>query len=80
RKPESAEASGIGLLAAEPQRSCQNGEPVNPIKAGEAPMDVTPAVRRQPVEAGSSGDGFVYGTTSPRLRDVGAEVRDPDNR
>lgn len=80
RKPEALEASGIGLLAAEPQRSCQNGEPVSPIKSGEMPVDVTPAVRREPVEAGSPADGFVYGTTAPRLRDVGADVRDPDNR
>ncbi len=79
RKPEAREASGIGLLAAEPQRSCRNGEVVSPImQKSEEPALATPVVRSPP--AGVPAPGFVYGTTSPTLRDVGAEVRDPDNR
>jgi hypothetical protein len=81
RKPEVRDASGIGLLAAEPQRSCRNGEPVSPIKSmGETEVIVTPAVRTAPVEAGATRPGFTYGNASPGLRDVGADIRDPDNR
>jgi hypothetical protein len=79
RKPEAREASGIGLLAAEPQRSCQNGEVVSPImQKSEEPDFATPVVRTPP--AGAPGDRFMYGTASPQVRDVGADVRDPDNR
>ena len=79
RKPEAREASGIGLLAAEPQRSCQNGEVVSPImQKSEEPAFATPVVRTPP--AGAPAERFMYGTTSPQVRDVGADVRDPDNR
>lgn len=81
RKPEAREASGIGLLAAEPQRSCQNGEIVSPIKAGaETPAIATPALRTAPADSEVPSQGFMYGTTAPKIRDVGAEARDPDNR
>jgi hypothetical protein len=80
RKPEAREVSGIGILAAEPQRSCQNGEPVSPIKKGEAPTMATPAVRKEPVETLTPAEGMAYGSATLRLREVGAEIRDPDNR
>lgn len=76
RKPEARDASGIGLLTAEPQRSCQNGEMVTPIKAsGAEPAVATPSVRSNPAD-----QGFLYSTTTPALRDVGTQARDPDNR
>lgn len=79
RKPEAREATGIGLLAAEPQRSCRNGEVVSPImRKSEDPGLATPVVRTPPV--GAPPERFMYGTTTPTLRDVGTEVRDPDNR
>jgi hypothetical protein len=81
RKPETRDASGLGLLAAEPQRSCQNGEAVSPIKESrDEPVVAAPVVRVTPGSPAATGSGFVYGTTSPQLRDVGADVRDPDNR
>jgi TPR repeat protein len=80
RKPEARDASGIGLLSAEPERSCQNGEVVTPIKAsGAPPVMAAPAVRTAPAAA-PADQGFIYGTTSPTLRDVGTEARDPENR
>lgn len=79
RKPEAREAAGIGLLAAEPQRSCQNGEIVSPIKSGaREPAVATPVVRTPP--AANPPQDFMYGTTAPTLRDVGTQARDPDNR
>lgn len=77
RKPEVREASGLGLLAAGPERSCQNGEAVGPIKAFDPG-----ATTRDPVEAAPANppQGFVYGTTAPKLRDVGSAVGDPQNR
>ena len=78
RKPEAREASGIGLLAAEPHRSCRNGEVVSPImQRGEDPAVAAPAVRTVPA---TSEPSFSYGTATPSLRDVGTQVRDPNNR
>jgi TPR repeat protein len=78
RKPEAREASGLGLLATGPERTCRNGERVGPIKGLEdaavaAPLKPVPATTLTP-------QGFMYGTTTPKLRDVGGEIRDPDNR
>jgi hypothetical protein len=78
RKPEAREASGLGLLATGPERTCRNGERVGPIKGLEdaalaAPLKPVPATPLTP-------QGFIYGTATPTLRDVGREIRDPDNR
>jgi hypothetical protein len=78
RKPEAREASGLGLLATGPERTCRNGERVGSIKGLEdaavaAPLKPVPATPLTP-------QGFMYGTTTPTLRDVGGEIRDPDNR
>jgi hypothetical protein len=78
RKPETREASGLGLLATGPERTCRNGERVGPITGADgaelaAPLGPAPATTLTP-------QGFMYGTSTPTLRDVGGEVRDPDNR
>jgi hypothetical protein len=40
----------------------------------------TPAVRKEPVETLTPAEGIAYGSATPRLREVGTETRDPDNR
>lgn len=80
RKPEVREASGLGLLAAGPERTCQNGEVVGPIKSSEAvEAGVAQSVPQQQ-PAVQPGSGYVYGQSTPTLRDVGAAPRDPLNR
>ena len=67
RKPETREASGIGMLAAAPERTCRNGEVVNPIRLRSDDSSVAgPAT-----PFGEQRPGFVYGRTAPELRDVG---------
>ncbi len=78
RKPEVRETSNLGLLTAEPERTCQNGEPVGQIRLIEPEIQAAPLSPRP-------ASGFVYGRTSPGgLRDVGTTAppppRDPMER
>lgn len=76
RKPEARDGSGLGELEEAPQRTCKNGEPVDPISG---------SVEKGSYEAkGSDGAplphlpearAFSYGSaTGPTLRDVGSSL------
>jgi hypothetical protein len=81
RKPEVSEAANLGLLAAGPERTGQNGEIVGPIKESrDEPAIASPAVRTPPAGTAEVKPDFMYGRTSPTLRDVGAQPRDPQPR
>jgi TPR repeat protein len=76
RKPENRDRSGLAQLTAGPVRTCRNGEQVGPIlnsieKGGSGGIVPGPSgqASRQP-EVRS----YTYGTASPSLRDVGAEI------
>lgn len=80
RKPEVREASGLGLLATGPERTCKNGEPVGPIRLEGGEVQTAQPIKVAPAPA-VTPQGFVYGSSgAPALRDVGTEARDPDNR
>ncbi|MDX2309104.1 MAG: tetratricopeptide repeat protein [Hyphomicrobium sp.] len=83
RKPQARVSPVIGMTEDGPERTCQDGEPVSPLRdqKGKAPSDQplqprgsleasTPAAPR---DGGGIGAGFTYGsTTGPTLRDVGS--------
>ena len=69
RKPEVNDNSGLGLLTAQPVRTCQNGEPVEPIEGGEG----ADAVPLDSMGGHSSDRPFMRGTAAPGLRDIGTE-------
>lgn len=74
RKPEQAkDRSGLGVLTAQPQRACGDGEPVHLSMPGDRSDNSTPAVR-MPAEHREFLHGSSGGTASG-LRDVGATKR-----
>ena len=82
RKPEVSDRSGLGLLTAQPVRTCKNGEPVDAIEAeaGEGKIKVDPmsAMPSGQMSTNPAGRRFMRGGTSPGLRDIG--VPGPDER
>lgn len=70
RKPEVADRSGLGLLTAQPTRTCKNGEPVGAIEARPAPGATVDPMSARP------GPGFMRGGASGAgLRGIGAPGR-----
>ncbi len=82
RKPETRDGSGLGLLTAAPERTCQNGEPVGPIKMLDGgPLQPNPEIEAGlPVAPGRPALGFTYGVTTPTLRDAGVTRDGPQER
>lgn len=67
KKPEVSDRSGLGMLTAQPVRTCQNGEPVGGIEADAGAVNVP----LDPMSLRGADRPFMRSITTPGLRDIG---------